>query len=234
MLRFCRCACLTASDLDRLETAGGRQESMGPRNRPADLLHQQDLSGVDRGELDLAHGDLCRCFEHCSRQAGRNIHKITGGGGHGGGSENDEPESTVSADAVGYPILSSFGEICQGDDNSDACPTLPQNGNKGSEEEGEAKGNTGGKREDHGAEIEGGGGGRGEGSTNGSSSATRDHLCRFPCRALSAQNELAALNQAKYYLVQARKMFPTTLEHDEVRDCPRVFIVLVLIASTLT
>lgn len=43
----------------------------------------------------------------------------------------------------------------------------------------------------------------------------------FPCRALSAGNELAALTEIVVLLLEARDAYPTTLEHDEARTMPR-------------
>ncbi|CAM9332238.1 unnamed protein product, partial [Hapterophycus canaliculatus] len=237
MLRYSRCASLSALELQKLEVAGGRQESMTLQSSPADVLHRQDSKVIGRGTLEMGYPDLCRCFANRSRQATRSQDKSNGNRSGG-------PGNAVMADAAAYPHLPSFGEVCEGNtgDNS----ILPHDGKKERERDGESEGNGGESREDRakekkrckgrsrGGRGEGGArvterskggvrGGRGEGGVRATergsvkvgSLAERERVCRFPCRAMSAQNELAALKQAIDYLMQARKRFPTTLEHDE-------------------
>lgn len=224
MLRFCRCACLIALELDRLEAAGKRQESMAPRSGPADVPHRLDSSGVDCGTPKSAHGHLCRCVASRLRHVTRGEGNDNVGGG--GGSESGESGRASVIDAAAYPHLSSFGEICRGKNNIDGRPILPLDETK-REEEGEAErvrneGCENGEAETRKSIAEGGRGEGGvDGAVNGSEDgfpAARKRECRFPCRAMSAQNEVAALKQAIDCLIQARKNFPTTLEHDEVRS----------------
>ncbi|CAM9164316.1 unnamed protein product [Scytosiphon promiscuus] len=225
MLRFCRCACLTAAELDRLEAAEVRQATTAPQSSPADSLKQQDSNVVRGEEIESAPRALCRCYPHRLRkEAGRQDNVDDGGGsGNSVGSESGAPRSAAVANAAARPHLSPCGEVCHRRRNSDAFTILPQDRNEGGERERDAEGSADERREDQGAETggrggrlgEGGVGGAETGSPNAGSSAAGEYACRFPCKAMSAQNEIAALRHITYCLIQARKRFPTTLEHDE-------------------
>lgn len=198
LLQFCRCACLTAPELENLEAEATRPTTTPQGSRPADLL-----DGA-RSSLCSASGDSkptsspstvatargTGCVQRSSTEATRIIPK------DGGGDGNDPP-------IPGSLLVERKQNIARPDERQ------RRRGNRPYTEGERAISKDGGRER---ASEAGEGGGEGGGSV---AAAARED-CRFPRKALSAQNEVATLAKAMDCFVQARDAFPTTLEHDEV------------------
>lgn len=245
LLRYCRCACLTAAELDSLEAAAAaaaptpapaaeQATILSPQSRPADVLHKwRSPAGDDPGGSKVTAARV-PTTAHC---APRSADEVPGKQETSEGSgDTTRTQRTAIAEADAHPSSVSR-EACE-DSNimrpvsqDNASPggvkyTLLRNGRqrgrgeqvatgeentKNSEADGEQRERKDGKHEVKSERHEGGtgrGGGRGRGEGRES---------RFPVRALSAQNEVAALTAAMEYLAHSGDMFPTTLEQDEAR-----------------
>ncbi|CAB1098425.1 unnamed protein product [Ectocarpus sp. CCAP 1310/34] len=240
LLRFCRCACLTAPELDNLEARGGQQATMASQSTPSDAMRQRGIAGTVEPTAAAVppYQDLCRCALRSSKQATRG--KAEGGSGSGGSGDRTSTRGTTAAPPSSS--LPSCGKAREdtinnnhniGDDDTlreglsvhaSKC-TLPLR-----DEHEEGNGDRGDRGAGAGAEEEGQqdgddpSGAGGAGGKRGGVDSPDENLdasgCRFPCRALTAQNEVAALTEAVKYLAQARDNYPTTLEYDEAKRLP--------------
>lgn len=195
LMRFCRCACLTATELDNLEAAARQQATTTRGSNPADLLDGAHSSlcssnGASRPAHPSAVATACGrgCVQRASSKETR----------FGGKAEDGRPQHPVAETAVSG-----------NDPPNDGSPRIEL---KQSLVRADGKqGRRGGGGRDGWAE-------RTNSGDDGKERASKaGEACRFPCKALSAQNEVAALTKAMDFFVQARDAFPTTLEHDEVR-----------------
>ncbi|CAM9206009.1 unnamed protein product [Ectocarpus sp. 4 AP-2014] len=239
LLRFCRCACLTAPELDNLEARGGQQATMASQSSPSGAMRQRGIAGTVEPTAAAVppYQDLCRCALRSSKQGTRG--KAEGGSGSGGSGDRTSTRGTTAAPPSSS--LPSCGKAREdtinnhnnnnnnnGDDDTlreglsvhaSKC-TLPLR-----DEHEEGNGDRGDRGAGAGAEEEGqkdgddpsGAGGAGEkrGGVDSPDENPDASGCRFPCRPLTAQDEVAALTEAVKYLAQARDNYPTTLEHDE-------------------
>ncbi|CAM9970991.1 unnamed protein product, partial [Ectocarpus sp. 12 AP-2014] len=236
LLRFCRCACLTTPELDNLEARGGQQATMASQSSPSATMRQRGIAGTVEPTAAAVplYQDLCRCALRSSKQATRG--KAEGGSGSGGSGDRTSTRGTTAAPpSSSLPSCGMTREDIinnnnnnNGDDDTlreglsvhaSKC-TLPLR-----DEHGEGNGDRGHREAGAGAKEEGqedgddpsgvGGAGEKRGGVDSPDENPDASGCRFPCRALTAQNEVAALTEAVKYLAQARDNYPTTLEHDE-------------------
>ncbi len=237
LITFCRCACLTAPELDSLEAEKAQPVTRPPRDgTPADMPRRRCSGGSAGGcnlvplaasaeAKDNAREGKIGCVPRCSEEeAIRSQGKSGSSGGGGGGGGGDIGLEVGSA--VAHPPLSAFGEVVPPDTGSDSpslqgSPTAKpkqdlivqdtrqRNGGKGGVEDGAER-----TKHEEGETGEGGGGGGAHDAAPEAASCSLD-------KPWSVRNELAALAKAVHFLVQARDGFPTTLEHDEARTADR-------------
>ncbi|CAM9299099.1 unnamed protein product, partial [Ectocarpus fasciculatus] len=242
LLRFCRCACLTAPELDNLDARAVQQATRASQSSPSGVMRQPLERGIAGGveptaAAVLPYRDLCRCALRSSEQAKGG--KAEGGSGVGG---SDDHTATREATAVAPSSpLPSRGKPCEdtiiiinnnnnnNNNNNDDYGILHEGRSihaskctlplQDEQEEGHTDRGAGAGGKGEGQEDGDDPGGRGEGEKRGVTDSPEHNPgapgCRFPCRVLTAQNEVAALTEAVKYLAQARDNYPTTLECDE-------------------
>lgn len=216
-MRFCRCACLTAPELDKLEVAAKQEAttSTPQESRPAELLDETRSSLCSAGSdskpaspSTVAAAQEAGCVHRSSAEATRAEGKSADGK-----AQCLVAETAVTSDNPpdhrSLPIEPKENIV-----RPDRRQRRQGGGRDGTEERTNSKDN--GTSRERANETGGRGGG------GGKDAAARE-TGRFPCKALSAQNEAAALSKAMDCFAQARDAFPTTLEHDEVRTADGVF-----------
>lgn len=201
MLRFYRCACLTASELDKLEAEHDARSDPGKQQQPGtDRAASEGVGGGGRSADGRGGGED-------DRGGGRR------GGGGGEGGEVEEKRVGGSREIEGRergcapPTLGrTDGDEC----SSTSCGTVPVTFCSLSPPTAidESGSRIGRDRTTEGALAPERGG-------EGGAGATMDARVGFPGKASSAENELAALTEVVMQLLEARDAFPTTLEHDE-------------------
>lgn len=210
-MQFCRCACLTAPELDNLEAAAKQQVTTPQGSSPAnfwDGTHPglDSVSGDPKPEpappSTIATAQAREYVQRPSTEAAR----------FEGRSQDGRAQRCITengANGTGPPTRGSPPvELKQSLVHPDG-----RQRRRGEERDGrEERTNSEGDSIDRANEAGGG----------GNAVAARE-ACPFPRKALSAQNEVAALMKAMDCVVQARDAFPTTLEHDEARMADELF-----------
>lgn len=200
LLRFCRCACLTAPELDNLEAGAKQQAATRPLgSSPAGLMGgtRSGLCSASE-ESSTAHGT--GCFQRRSTEATR----LDGKG------EDGKARCLVAGTAAFYgngPPTRGSPQVEE--KQSSATPDGRRRRQRDGRDAGAERAISKADGRERASEA--------GGEEGGSVAAARDG-CRFPCKALSVQNEVSALTKAMDCFVQARDAFPTTLDHDEARN----------------
>ena len=239
LLRFCRCECLIAPELDSLEAERVQPVTRAPKgDNPGDNLRPQFPSG-SAGRFKLAPlaataktkatagggGDGCApgCLEEEATRT------TQGDSSSGGGGSDRGIEGVPAAAHLPLPIdVEIVPQDTQSDDLSlqgsvstkPKQPVVDQDGRRTGREGRTGDGGRTSGVDDGAGRTKREEGRRGE--EGGRHDTAPEASCRFPDKPLSARNELAALAKAADYLVQARDGFSTTLEHDEARTVDEI------------
>lgn len=199
-MQLCRCACLTAPESDSLEAAAKQQATTPQEGSPA------VSSDGTHSSLSSASGD--------SKLAPPSTIAAARGGGC---IQRSSREATTIEGETGDGRAQRFVEETAAYGNGS-----PFHGSPPIEQKRQSLARPDGRQRRRGH-------GRDRKEEGGENAKGVREACRFPCKALSAQNEIAALTKAMDFFVQARDAFPTTLEHDEVCTADGIIQTIVLI-----